>query len=231
MADGHAAKDPPLPDVISDERSARAYAEWYARPRGAWIGQQEFDLLRSLADVRPAESVLDVGCGTGYFTRRFARHTRGRVMGLDPSVASLEHARGAGGAIAWVAGVAEALPFRDASFDITIAVTSLCFVAEERSALREMFRVTRRRFALGLLNRSSLLWRAKGRGSARGSYEGARWHRPSDAKSLVADLPLRAVRVRTAVFLPSGGGLSRLVEPWIPSRLPWGAFLAVVCDV
>ena len=41
--------------------------------RGRWIGQLEYSLVRGLLKPIPDESLLDVGCGTGYFTRCFAR--------------------------------------------------------------------------------------------------------------------------------------------------------------
>lgn len=210
--------------------SPNAYANWYTRARGAWIGEREFVLLRRLLGARPEESILDVGCGTGYFTGRFSEETRGAVVGLDPDREWLRYARRNVAAASWVAGTAETLPFRNRSFDLSMAVTSLCFVEEERRAVTEMARVTRRRLVLGLLNRNSLLWREKGRGH-QGSYQGARWHTPAEARALPEGLAVDDVRVRTAVVFPSGAVWSRLAERILPSRLPWGAFLAVVCDL
>ncbi|MEX2467868.1 MAG: class I SAM-dependent methyltransferase [Gemmatimonadota bacterium] len=216
---------------MAQQRSPEAYAEWYRRPRGAWIGQREFALLRDLLDIRDGEELLDVGCGTGYFTGSFAEAIGGPVVGLDPNVAWVRYARRTNPGPVWVAGIAQALPFADRSFDATVAVTSLCFIKDERIAVREMMRVTRGRIALGLLNRNSLLWREKGRGADSGSYAGARWHTPGEARDLVTDLGLTNVRVRTAVFHPSGGRASRAIERLVPARLPLGAFLAVVGDV
>ncbi|MFJ2738889.1 class I SAM-dependent methyltransferase [Streptomyces sp. NPDC087440] len=58
--------------------------------------------------VMGADSVLDVGCGTGaMLCAARERGHRGRFAGLDPDRASLERARGKGAErIAWVEGVA-----------------------------------------------------------------------------------------------------------------------------
>lgn len=208
------------------------YAQWYDSPRGAWIGETETSLLLRLVGLGAHESVLDVGCGTGYFTTRFAQHSHGAVAGLDPNVEWLNYAAGhAPRRIAWVAARGEALPFADRSFDITISVAALCFMADQEQALREIIRVSRRRFALGLLNRRSLLWRQKGRGGGVGAYRGARWHTPEEARELLKNIAPCNVRLRTAIFFPGGGRAARWLETCLPTWLPFGAFLAIVGDV
>jgi len=207
------------------------YAAWYRTPRGAWIGTTEFTLLRRLVDLGTQETVLDVGCGTGYFTTLFARETAGKVVGLDPALAWLNYAtRGTVPNLTWVGGRAELLPFPERSFDVVLSVTALCFIENQLAALREMLRVCRRRFVLGLLNRHSLLWRRKGRGGGIGAYRGAHWHTVGEVRALARELNLAQFHWRTAVFLPSGSGTARWLEDWLPNGLPWGAFLAVVGD-
>src|SRR4030067_1018702 len=48
------------------------YDAWYRAPRGSWIGETEYRLLREALAPSPGASVLDVGCGTGSFTPRLA---------------------------------------------------------------------------------------------------------------------------------------------------------------
>jgi SAM-dependent methyltransferase len=208
------------------------YAGWYGTARGRWIGETEGLLLERLVEMRPGDSLLDVGCGTGYFTNFFARHAGGPVVGLDPNLEWLRYAAHESTAdIGWLAGRAEALPFADRSFDIVASVTALCFIADQAEAVREMLRVARRRIVLGLLNRNSLLWRQKGRHGGMGSYRGAYWHSASEARTLLQQLGCTRVQTRTAVFLPDGGRAAQWLEGHLPNQLPWGAFLALVADV
>jgi SAM-dependent methyltransferase len=211
--------------------SPEQYDAWYRTPRGAWIGDIEFDLLVRLLGVQRGESLLDVGCGTGHFTRRFAREAGLRVTGVDPDPQWLTYARArAQPGERFVEGRAERLPFADRSFDCTASITALCFIAEQKQALREMMRVTRRRLVLGLLNRHSLLYRREGRGGGVGGYRGAHWHTAGEVRELFVGSPARDLVFASTVFLPAGGGLARLLERAVPSRLLIGGFLAVAAD-
>jgi SAM-dependent methyltransferase len=200
------------------------YEAWYHTPRGAWIGTTEFSLLQSLLHPAAGASLLDVGCGTGWFSRRFAAHDL-QVTGIDPDPAALAYARSQGGAINWVDGSATALPFADNSFDYSAAVTSLCFINEVQQAVHEMWRVSRHGMVLGLLNRHSLLyWQKHGRGS----YTGARWDSAGDVREWIRGLqPEPRLRVRYCIFLPGASRLTIMTEQVMPQRLPVGGFLAV----
>ncbi|MGB7543700.1 MAG: class I SAM-dependent methyltransferase [Burkholderiales bacterium] len=210
------------------------YDAWYATQRGAWIGTREYRLLVRLLEPRPGDTLLDVGCGTGYFTRRFeAGGFRTRVTGADLDLGALRYAsqHSARRAETYVCADARTLPFPDRSVDLVISVTALCFINEERAALAEMLRVARRRVALGLLNRHSLLYLEKGRGEGKGAYRGARWHTPRQALALFTGLPVSSTRLATAVFLPRAGLLARRVEPCLQNvGAEWGSFIAVTAD-
>lgn len=203
-----------------------AYDAWYHTPRGQWIGERECILLRDLLRPEAGDSLLDVGCGTGYFTRYFARLGLS-VTGIDPDPIALGYARLQGDDIPYLQGSALELPFPDHAFDCTMAVTSLCFIDDPLPALREMWRVTRHALVLGLLNRYSLLHREK---HGQGRYARARWDtvRGVVRKWLPALVPTpEDMIVRSAIFLPRGDRLARWSEQWLPAVLPWGGFLAV----
>jgi SAM-dependent methyltransferase len=211
---------------------ADEYDRWYRTPRGQWIGQCEIELLCQELRLRPGESVLDVGCGTGFFTRAFANRTTGKVIGVDIDTEYVGHAcrRDTAGSYYAVAD-ARALPFRNASFDVVISIAALCFIPDEVAAVREILRVTRRSFAFGLLNRKSLLWLQKGREGGKGAYRGAHWHTVGEVKSLFQGLPIKNMRVRTAVHLHTGGRAAAFFERIFPATLSTGAFILAAGEI
>lgn len=199
------------------------YEAWYHTPRGAWIARREFALIRRLLPLEPGASLLEVGCGSGHFARRFAAAGLA-VTGLDPDRAALDYARTLESGIAWVEGNARALPFADGAFDYCAAITSLCFVADPVQALGEMWRVARRGIVLGLLNRHSLLYLQK---AGTGGYAGVRWDSAAEVRTWAATLrPAPHLRLRSALLLPGGGPLARLLDPIAPPRPLRGGFLA-----
>ncbi len=203
----------------------REYEAWYETARGSWIAGREFGLMRRLLDPPAGTTLLDVGCGTGQFSRRFAAASLD-VTGLDPDPAMLDYARRLDGGVNYLRGTATALSLPDRSYDYVTAVTSLCFIADTEQALREMWRVARHAVLLGLLNRRSLLYRQK---HGRGAYRGARWDTSAEVRHWARQLePAPGITVRSALFFHSGGIFARAAEAILPGVLPWGAFLAVL---
>ena len=102
----------------------------------------------SLAGVRPGDSVLDVGCSSGYLARRLAAAAgaAGYVTGVDPSEAAIAYARRrAPGAMTFTVGVAQDLPLPDSSFDVVTCTLAIHHVPARKreAAFAEMYRVTR----------------------------------------------------------------------------------------
>ena len=207
--------------------NAGEYDAWYRTPRGRWIGDVEYALLSRMLGARQSETLLDIGCGTGYFTRRFARDAGLAAMGIDINREWVAYAASRSGDVPFLVGDARRLPFADESFDYTVAVASLCFVEDERSAIAEIIRVTRRRFAIGLLNRHSLLFLQKGIKGGRGAYRGARWHSANEIRALFDGMPVTSLAIRTVVCCPNGGGIARALEKIVPQSLALGGFIAV----
>jgi SAM-dependent methyltransferase len=162
--------------------TAERYGSWYRTPWGRWIGQLEYRLMLRLLRPGPEESILDVGCGTGYFTRRFARKQMAAVTGVDTDPEAIGYARlHAANRESYLVGSGEELPFPVGAFDLSVSIAAMCFVRNQVVFLREMARFTRRSLAVGLLNRNSLLWRREGFSSHLLSGQAARERPGSEA--------------------------------------------------
>lgn len=203
-----------------------AYEAWYNTQRGHWIADHEFSLLQRLLSPAPSTKLLDVGCGTGHFTRRFAQLGIS-VTGIDPDAQALDYAKRLNNNITYLQGSALNLPFQANSYDYTSAVTSLCFITEPIQALHEMWRVCRHGLVLGLLNHYSLLHSMK---QGQGGYRNARWDTARAVKEewlITLDPAPTATNIRSAIFLPQGNVLARSFESLLPNHLLWGGFLVV----
>jgi ubiquinone/menaquinone biosynthesis C-methylase UbiE len=209
----------------------RTYDQWYKTSRGKWIGECEADLLAERLQPTPGESLLDVGCGTGFFTRTLATAFDGKVTGVDINHDWVRHAHSLDKRASYVVADARALPYENASFDIVMSITALCFIKNEITAIHEILRVARRRFAIGFLNRHSLLYIQKGRRGGQGGYRGANWQTMQESLELFRNQPVQNLRAYTAIQIPSGGPLARLLETRWMSALPFGAFIVVAGDI
>lgn len=101
--------------------------------------------LLDIAEVSAGQIVLDVGCGTGILARdAWKRMERsGGVTGIDRNEGMIAAAGRVEPAIEWRVGLAESLPFADASFDRVVSQFALMFFEDRQKALCEMWRVTR----------------------------------------------------------------------------------------
>jgi ubiquinone/menaquinone biosynthesis C-methylase UbiE len=106
-----------------------------------------FTEVVKLAEVRPGQRALDVGCGTGNLLLKLGRSQPGvELAGLDPDARMLARAqrkaRRAGVAVAWQRGFAQELPYSDGSFDRVFSSAMLHHL--ERDAKEAMLAEVRR---------------------------------------------------------------------------------------
>ena len=102
-------------------------------------------LIVEAARIEAGQHVLDVGCGTGGFTRGIADAASANVTGLDSSprfVAFAEQQPAPRrGAVRWLVGEAETLPLENCSVDCVILSFVLHQLGRPDAAVAEAFRV------------------------------------------------------------------------------------------
>jgi ubiquinone/menaquinone biosynthesis C-methylase UbiE len=119
------------------------------------------------ARAAPA-SLLDVGCGEGVLTHRWAQRVDGRVVGIDlddPQLHEQWRSRTAPN-LEYMVMKAENLPFPDATFDIATAIEVLEHVPDPEHTVSEMARVASGHLLVSVPREP--LWRALN--MARGAY-------------------------------------------------------------
>ncbi|HEV7651043.1 MAG TPA: class I SAM-dependent methyltransferase [Actinophytocola sp.] len=129
------------------------YAPRYDRDIG-FFERVQFGGGREWVCSRARGDVLEVAVGTGRNLPFYPDSVR--LAGIDLSPAMLEIAGGraaeVGREIGLHRGDAQALPFRDASFDTVVCTLGLCGFPDERAAIAEMHRVLRPHGTLLLLD-------------------------------------------------------------------------------
>lgn len=119
--------------------------EAYERFMGRWsrVGGEVFlDWL----SPQPGSSWLDVGCGTGAFTKLIVdRCAPSRVDAIDPAVDQIAYARSRPAAtqISYRIGDAQSLPYDDNEFDVATMALVIVFLPDPQAAVKEMARVVK----------------------------------------------------------------------------------------
>jgi SAM-dependent methyltransferase len=121
----------------------RTSAEAYDRHIGRY-GPALARALIEATNVSAGQRALDVGCGPGALTEVLSEVLGAdRVTAIDPSEPFVEACARRLPAVDVRAGSAEALPFSDHSFDVTLAQLVVNFMSDPRAGVGEMRRVTR----------------------------------------------------------------------------------------
>jgi ubiquinone/menaquinone biosynthesis C-methylase UbiE len=217
--------------ALFDEWPER-YEQWFKTPIGKLVQKFEGELITELLNVKLGEKVLDAGCGTGVFTVDFLI-AGVHVVGLDISAPMLNVARKKATDTAFVAvqGDMRHLPFRNESFDKAVSITALEFIADAKSAIDELFRVTKPGGLVVVATLNSLSpWAVRrGEKTQRGQrhiLEAAFFRSPQE---ILALNPIKGI-TKTAIFFQQDDEPAQAIE--IEKRgkiqaLETGAFVAV----
>jgi ubiquinone/menaquinone biosynthesis C-methylase UbiE len=149
----------PEPEVMDDAGEAQAYSSASAEAYLSKIDDTFVEHAISLIGPAPGYAV-DIGCGPGQILKKLsARLPEWKFWGVDRSLAMIRLAaeRGArhershpgesggraNGSVQFVLGDANALPFRDASFDLVLCNSVLHHMTEPSRLLAEIGRIAK----------------------------------------------------------------------------------------
>ena len=218
------------PTTFDFEPLAADYDQWYQTAEGTMYDRLE---KRAVTRLLPRSGygrrLLEVGCGTGHWTRLFS--DRGfEVTGVDISASMLGVSRKKEiGRASFGVADAHSLPFADGQFEVSVAITTLEFVRDPGVVVGEMARCARKPGGIVLVGVLNAWGRRNRRMKAAGEppYGAARLVSPREMKAMLT--PYGGTKVAVAAFVPNAAWLLPLA-PIVDLvgrllRLPWGDFV------
>lgn len=145
-------------NVFVKPEVANTYDDYYKTETGKRVNEIEEHLIREALERVPTGKMLELGCGTGHWTKLFVE-LGFDLIATDISDAMLKQA--------WIKNIdaeivkadSENLLFKDKSFDVLASVTMMEFVKDKDKVLDEVDRVLKPGgwLLLGCLNGNSVL--------------------------------------------------------------------------
>jgi len=142
--------DPLIRKDQASEQLREEFNRWAEAGRGEEMERDHRFLAERALErmaLRPADNVLDIGCGAGWLARLLAAIVpEGRVIGMDIADEMVRRARRNCADIAhamFTTGGAEEIPWEENFFDKVISVESAYYWPDPARGLGEIFRVLR----------------------------------------------------------------------------------------
>lgn len=136
-----------MPKVDPFDKNVDRYESWFGRNMPVFRSE-----LEAVRDLLPSGKALEIGVGTGRFAAPL-----GVRFGIDPAMNMGKVAINRG--IEVVLGVGENLPCKEASLDVLLMTTTICFLDDVLGALKEAYRALRKggHILVGFIDRESPL--------------------------------------------------------------------------
>jgi ubiquinone/menaquinone biosynthesis C-methylase UbiE len=114
--------------------------------------QEEFQILSDYLDLRETDTVCDIGCGDGYWSKKFSKLKNCPVFGIDLNLSRLADAKNGHSdrQAFFLKGDIHELPYKSNSFDKIVSICVLEHLKDDVRALREMRRVIKEKGILSM---------------------------------------------------------------------------------
>ena len=137
-----------MSDTTTDLKIRKEFNQWAEAGRGEEMEEHHLPIalpVLELMRIEPRDSILDLGCGSGWLCRRLARLApRGMVVGIDLSAEMARRARALSASYSnlnFLEGAADRIPCRAGAFSKLISVESAYYWPDPGASVRESFRV------------------------------------------------------------------------------------------
>jgi len=182
-------------------------------------------LKKLLEQLDDTQKLLEVGCGTGHFTRWM--ETLGlESYGLDLSHLMLREARKLWPNGPLLQGDSEYLPFKSESFDVVVFIACLEYMPNIAKVFAEAARVARKGIVIGLMNKWSpptirrMIQVKMGKNPY---YKNARFYSISDIKRILQE----AFGDKHAIVYWTTTVFAKIFGDKESALFPFGAFLGI----
>jgi SAM-dependent methyltransferase len=135
-------------DSLPESRLREEFNRWAEAGRGEGMEQDHLPITLPVLEkmrLAPTDSVLDVGCGGGWLSRRLAKLVPdGRVIGMDISDEMIRHARRSSAGfdnLMFVTGEVAEIPWQANLFSHAISVESSYYWPNPSAGLEDIHRV------------------------------------------------------------------------------------------
>ena len=119
-----------MANIAPFETQSKHYDNWFEEHSA--IYKEELATIKAM--MPHFHNAIEIGVGTGRFAAPL-----GIKKGLEPSAKMADIARKRG--IEIISGSAEQIPLDDASYDLVLMVTTICFVDDVKKVLHEIWRI------------------------------------------------------------------------------------------
>jgi SAM-dependent methyltransferase len=169
----------PRLNIEAFDRHAQDYDEWFDEHPSLFYSE-----LEALRQAIPyGKKAIEIGVGTGRFAEALEI-----PIGIEPSLHMAELAVSRG--IRVIGGVAENLPLPDMEFELTLMITTVCFLCDLSAAFSECHRVLapKGEIVIGLIDKNSSLGQKYESGKAANRfYKSAHFYSTEEITTLLSD--------------------------------------------